>query len=66
MQALLALPATLQKTALKRSSLYSLIAANEFPQPVKVGARRVAFVESEVNHWIEQRIQQRDGKAGAA
>jgi prophage regulatory protein len=65
MQTLIGLPATLAITTLKRSSLYALIAANEFPQPVKVGARRIAFVESEVNQWIAQRIAARDDKGAA-
>jgi prophage regulatory protein len=66
MQALLALPATLAATALKRSSLYALISANEFPQPVKVGARRIAFVQAEVDAWIKGRIADRDGGKGGA
>lgn len=64
---LLTLPATLEKTALKRSTLYVMVAGGEFPKPVKIGPRRIAFVESEVNDWVASRIATRDaGEAGTA
>ena len=40
-------------TGLSRSSIY---ARADFPQPVKLGARAVAWVQSEIDQWIEQRI----------
>ena len=50
-----------------------LAAQGKFPQPVRLGdlddpRSAVAFVESEVDAWIEQRIAERDGgsDAGAA
>lgn len=66
MQTLIALTAFLKATSLSRSSAYVLMRDDpDFPQPVKVGARRIAFVESEVNDWVASRIQQRDSKGGA-
>jgi prophage regulatory protein len=45
-----------------RSTIYLKVARNEFPQPVSLGARAVAWVESEVDRWIDQRIEgERDG-----
>jgi prophage regulatory protein len=45
-----------------RSTIYLKVARNEFPQPVSLGARAVAWVESEVDKWIAQRIEgERDG-----
>lgn len=46
-----------------RSWLYKLVAENRFPQPVKIGSRSIAFVESEVDQWIEQRIAESRGEA---
>lgn len=64
---LLSLPATCDKTTLKRSTAYVLMRDDPtFPKPVKIGARRIAFVESEVDAWIDSRIAARDSKAGAA
>ncbi|MDE9553673.1 helix-turn-helix transcriptional regulator, partial [Xenorhabdus bovienii] len=36
--------------------IYKLIADNRFPKQVKIGTRSVAFIESEVDAWIAQRI----------
>ncbi|MEH4687178.1 AlpA family phage regulatory protein [Klebsiella pneumoniae] len=41
---------------LSKSSIYStkpLISQNRFPQPVKIGVRATAFVESEIDEWIQ-------------
>ncbi|WP_411569287.1 helix-turn-helix transcriptional regulator [Shewanella sp. SM87] len=34
----------------------------DFPKAVKLGSRSVAWVESEVQEWILERIEQRDGE----
>ncbi len=30
---------------------------HDFPEPIKIGARAVAWVEEEVDAWIEARIE---------
>lgn len=50
---LMRLPETLNKTGLSRSRLY---ADQEFPRRVQLGARGVAWVEAEVDEWIQARI----------
>jgi prophage regulatory protein len=45
------------KTTLSRSSIYDLIARGEFPKPFKVSGRRVAWLESAVDAWIQSRIE---------
>lgn len=57
---LLRLPEVTQITRLSRSSIYSYINAGIFPKSVSLGARSVAWVESEVLEWIDSRIQERD------
>lgn len=44
-----------QLVGLRRSALYNLMAAGEFPRPVKLSARAVAWRQSEVAAWIEAR-----------
>lgn len=46
----------LARTALANSTLYRLMNAGDFPQSVSIGPRAVAWVETEVEDWIEQRI----------
>ena len=42
-------------TGLSRSTLYDWMKRGEFPQPVKLGTRLVAWRESDVNSWLEAR-----------
>ena len=53
---ILRLPEVSRQTGLPRSTIYALIAKNEFPLPVKLSQRSVGWVESEITTWIEDRI----------
>ncbi|MGX5835748.1 dipicolinate synthase [Aeromonas piscicola] len=53
---LLRLSEVLERTGYSRSWIYRLISDNSFPQPIKIGSRSIAFVENEVEGWINQRI----------
>jgi prophage regulatory protein len=53
---LLRLPTVKSRTGLPRSSLYAKIAAGEFPAPIRLSKRSVAWLETEVEAWIEARI----------
>ena len=57
---LIRLPEVEKRTGLRKSTVYEYIARNKFPKPVQLGAKAVAWVEAEVNEWINKRIQQRD------
>lgn len=43
-------------TSLSRVTLTNLAAAGMFPQPVRIGEKRIAFVRAEVEAWIDSRI----------
>ena len=47
-------------TGLARSTIYKYIAEGAFPKSVSLGDRAVAWVESEVQEWILERIEARD------
>lgn len=55
-QRLIRIREAIQKTGLSKSSIYDLMAQGRFPQTVRLGGRSVAFVESEVDAWIAERI----------
>jgi len=40
-----------------RSTIYLKVSLGEFPKPVNLGARAVAWLESDVNEWITRRIE---------
>ncbi len=50
---LLSLEATCASTTLSKSSIYDAIGRGEFPRPVRVSSRRVAFRAQDVQAWIE-------------
>ena len=47
------------RTGLGASSIYALMQKNQFPKPVTLSIRRVAWVESDVEEWILTRITQK-------
>ena len=52
----LRLPRVQARTGLSRSSIYMRAANGTFPQPVRLGARAVGWIESEVDAWIREQI----------
>lgn len=52
----LRLPEVKAVTGLSKSSLYALIRERSFPAPVRLGARAVAWVKSEVKQWAVERV----------
>lgn len=50
-------------TSLSRTYVNRLRASGDFPRPVLLGDRRISFVKSEIETWIEARIAERDEAA---
>lgn len=46
-------------TGLSRSSIYLAIAEGRFPKQINLGARSIAFLESEVQEWMEHCVANR-------
>lgn len=61
----LRLPEVLNMTALSRSSVYRLMNAGMFPASIQLSAKSIAWVEEEVQNWIQQRIAERDGDSAS-
>lgn len=51
-----------KRTGYSKAWLYRLISEKRFPQPIKIGARAIAFVESEIDEWVNQRIAESRGE----
>lgn len=56
---LLKLDAVKQITAQSKSAIYEKISGGKFPTPVRLGERAVAWVEDEVNAWVNARMEER-------
>ncbi|HCL5289737.1 TPA: AlpA family transcriptional regulator [Salmonella enterica] len=54
---LVRLPEVLRRTGFGKTWIYTLIKTGRFPSQVKTGVRAIAFIESEIDTWIEQTIQ---------
>ncbi|EHF5150734.1 AlpA family phage regulatory protein [Salmonella enterica] len=46
----------LKRVQRSKSWLYTRLSKGEFPRPVRVGARSISFVESEVTEWIKNQM----------
>ena len=49
-----------RRTGFQKSSIYNRVAEGTFPRPVNLGARAVAWVEDEIQEWIDARISERE------
>ena len=63
-ESLIRLPIVQQRTGLSRSEIYRREGLGQFPKRVSLGARSVGWVESEIQAYIAERIQQSRKQAG--
>ncbi|NZB75851.1 AlpA family transcriptional regulator, partial [Escherichia coli] len=52
-----------RRTGYSKAWIYRLMGQGKFPASVKIGSRAIAFVESEIDEWINQRIAESRGTA---
>jgi prophage regulatory protein len=62
MTKLLRLPGVKTRTGLTTTEIYEAQKEGTFPASVRISERCVAWVETEINEWIAQRIAQRDSQ----
>ncbi len=58
---ILRLPVVRARTGLSRSTIYLRVSEGNFPRPIQLGVRAVGWVESEIDEWLDQQIQNRSG-----
>jgi len=49
-----------------RDHLRRKVKAREFPQPIPVSERRIAWIEAEIDAWLDARVAVRDRRTRAA
>ncbi len=59
---LLRIKAVKSKTSEGTTAIYEKMASGKFPRPVKTGVRGVAWVESEIDDYIDGLIAARDAE----
>ncbi|ENF7815070.1 AlpA family transcriptional regulator [Enterobacter soli] len=56
-QSLIRLSEVQRRTGYSKAWIYRLMADKRFPTSIKIGSRAIAFIESEVDEWINERIE---------
>lgn len=59
---LLRLKTVMENTGLARSTIYKYMKQGNFPAPVPLGGRAVAWLDSEIEGWIGERLGCRGGQ----
>ena len=54
---ILRLNAVTSRTGLSRSTIYLRVKEGSFPTPISLGDRAVGWIDSEIQHWLEQQIE---------
>lgn len=49
-------PEVEQRTGLQKSAIYQRAKDGTFPRPIKIGTYNVAWLESEIDAWVEERV----------
>ncbi len=59
---LIRIRSVLEMTAISKSYIYLLVKEGKFPKPIRLveGGTAVAWIESDVQSWIDSRVKARD------
>src|SRR5689334_10901740 len=60
---LLRINEVVNRVGLGESSVLALVRTKDFPQPVPLSKRAVAWVEDEIEEWMKGRVSRRDGSS---
>jgi prophage regulatory protein len=56
---LLSKRAVLKQIPISGATMWRTIAAGEFPKPIRIGKRRVAWLQTEIDDWLADRMEER-------
>jgi prophage regulatory protein len=58
---ILRLPKVIDRVGYSRSWIYKAISDGVFPPPYRLGNRAIGWLESDIDKWIESRVQKVGG-----
>ncbi len=53
------------RVSYSRSTIYAKVRAGTFPKPIKMGDNAVAWLESDIESWIRDRVESSGSKRAA-
>jgi prophage regulatory protein len=56
---LLSRRAVLKQIPISGATMWRTIAAGDFPKPIRIGKRRVAWLQTEIDDWLGERMVER-------
>lgn len=59
------MPELVEKVKLSPSTIFAEIAKGRFPAPIKLSARAVAWVSTEIDDYLLRKMQERDARIAA-
>ena len=60
MKKIVKINAVKQQTHLSVASIYRLAKQGDFPKPIKLGVKASGWLQSEIDDWIQSRLNDRD------
>jgi prophage regulatory protein len=57
------LPMVMHTTKKSRSAIYKDMTDGRFPKQIQLGSRAVGWLASDIQAWIDERVQERDQEA---
>lgn len=60
---ILRLPRVIDRVGYSRSAIYAFVSKGGFPRPIKIGARAVGWLDSDIDAWISERVKNGHGSA---
>lgn len=64
-ESLLRLPRVSEAVDLGASTIRTMVAEGEFPRPIRIGKRAVAWLQSDIDRWLADRAAERDAAMSA-
>lgn len=58
MYAVLRLKEVIKRTGLAKCTIYKKMSEQTFPKPIPLSTKAVGWLESDINKWFEERIQE--------
>jgi prophage regulatory protein len=55
---ILRLPDVVDRVGFSRSTIYDFVSKGRFPAPVRIGVRAVGWLDTDINDWIDQQVNQ--------